>query len=78
MTLVATIAPRQKQLVDSSFPLKIHTFSAKITIVRTQRMAYKNVTFGIDVLYPLKHSFGMFPFHKFHIKTFHGVGCVSA
>ena len=41
-------------------------------------MAYKNVTFGIDVLYPLKHSFGMFPFHKFHIKTFHGVGCVSA
>ena len=67
-----------ENLVNMTFSLQFFAFSPQKLIIGTQGITNNHLTFLVNVLFTLKHSFGLFPFQKFHNYSCSGLGCIPS
>ena len=69
---------KTEYLEPPTFSLQFFALSPQKLILATQQMTNKHLTFLVNVLFMLKHSFRVIPVEKFHNHTFCGVGCIRS
>ena len=67
---------KTKYLINTTLFLHFFSRSSQKQMIGIDRMTNKYLTFLVNVLFTLKHSFGEFPIHKFHNHCFSGVCCI--
>ena len=67
-----------ENVVNMTFSLQFFAFSPQKLIIGTQWITNNHLTFLVNVLFTLKHSFGLFLFQKFHNYSGSGVGCIPS